>query len=46
MDSSPAGPPPAEIQRDIKVSQRLGPIFGMLAVAIIILMIWKPGDVV
>lgn len=35
-----------EFQRSLKLTQRLGPLFGIMAVTIVILMVWRPGDAV
>lgn len=37
-------PDPPELQRLISIETKLGPIFGIMTIAIIVLMIWKPGD--
>lgn len=33
-----------QFQKDIRTAQRLGPLFGVMTVVIIILMVWKPLD--
>lgn len=32
-----------QFQKDLRLTQRLGPIFGILTIAIAIMMVWKPG---
>jgi hypothetical protein len=44
MESGPTGPPPAEVKKDIDLAAKLGPLFGIMTVTIIILMVWKPGS--
>jgi uncharacterized membrane protein len=42
MKAGTAGTP--EFLKDLKKTQTLGPIFGVLGVIIVVLMVWKPGD--
>ncbi len=39
---SAQGPPPPEVQKDIALAGKLGPVFGIMTVTIVILMVWKP----
>jgi uncharacterized membrane protein len=42
LKAGDAGQP--EYERIMEQEKRLGPVFGILFVAIIVMMIWKPGD--
>jgi hypothetical protein len=33
-----------EFLKDVQITQKLGPVLGIMATAIVILMIWKPGS--
>jgi len=42
MEKGEAGTP--AFQKDLAITQRLGPFFGIATIVIIVLMIWKPGS--